>query len=70
MRRVNICTLAVVALGPLSGAYGQPMNMATGSSSAVDGYLRVGADEFGSFNSVTFSGIGDTYNPADVSAAR
>jgi hypothetical protein len=43
---------------------GTPVNIATGASSAVDGYLRVGADIYGSFTSTTYgAGLGDTYNP-------
>ena len=45
---------------------GSPLNMATGPDPNVDGYLRVGADEYGSYVSRTFdvAGLGDTYNPA------
>jgi hypothetical protein len=67
MRGKSICVLA--AVGFASWAHGQPMDIATGSSSSVDGYLRVGADEYGSFGSVTFAGIGDTYNPAGPDGA-
>jgi hypothetical protein len=64
---MSICVLAAVGLA--SWAHGQPMNMATGASSSVDGYLRIGADEYGSFASTTFAGIGDTYNPAGPDGA-
>jgi hypothetical protein len=60
---------AVAALAATTGTLGQPINIATGPAPAADGYLRVGADQFGSYNSVTFAGLGDTYNPAGAHAA-
>ncbi|MHC4082445.1 MAG: hypothetical protein ACYS15_07585 [Planctomycetota bacterium] len=67
MRGKSICVL--VAVGLASSTHGAPMNIATGNSSSVDGYLRVGADEYGSFSSATFAGLGDTYNPAGPDGA-
>jgi hypothetical protein len=67
MRGKSICALA--ALGLVSWAHGVPLDIATGNSSSVDGYLRIGADEYGSFSSVTFAGIGDMYNPAGPDGA-
>jgi hypothetical protein len=60
--------IAVAAFCVTSQAYAPPLNIATGPSSSVDGYLRVGPDEYGSWNSVTFGGLGDTYNPAGPDA--
>ena len=55
---------SVAAFGVTTQAYGPPLNIATGPDPNVDGYLRVGPDEYGSWASVTFAGLGDTYNPA------
>jgi hypothetical protein len=46
---------------------GSPVFMATGPDQAVDGYLRVKADPYGSFATASFGGTedgGDLYNPA------
>ena len=67
-RALRIGGAAVAALVVTTGALGQ-VNIATGPSPAVDGYLRVGADAYGSFNSVTFGGLGDTYNPVGAHSA-
>ncbi len=59
----------VTALGVTVQAYAVPRNIATGPNPNVDGYLRIGADEYGSCTSVTFGGgLGDIYNPAGSDA--
>ena len=40
--------IAVTAFCLTPQAYAPPLNMATGPDPNVDGYLRVGADEYGS----------------------
>ena len=44
---------------------GVPADLATGPSSSVDGYLRIGTDDFGSWADPGFGGnaIGDDFNP-------
>ena len=63
MLRIGIAF--VTALGMASQAYAPPLNMRSGPNSNVDGYLRVGADEYGSFVSPSFDAatFGDHYNP-------
>ncbi|MCH8344113.1 MAG: hypothetical protein IH983_08995 [Planctomycetes bacterium] len=43
---------------------GDPVFIATGPSSSLDGYLDVSPDVFGSYASATFGGQADHYNPA------
>ena len=63
LMRLNPAVIAVAAICVTSPAYAGPVNIATGPVAGVDGFLRVGPDEYGSWNSVTFGGLGDTYNP-------
>ena len=44
-------------------ALGGTIPIATGPNSNVDGYLRVGPDDYGSWASVGFGGSGDLFNP-------
>ncbi len=60
-----LCALAAIVLAP-SGALAQ---LATGPNSAVDGYLRVSPDAYGSWASTTFGGAGDLFNPAGAPGA-
>ena len=65
---LNLGVIAVAAFCVTPQAYAPPVNIATGPNPNVDGYLRVGPDEYGSWNSVTFAGLGDIYNPAGPDA--
>ncbi|MHC4416121.1 MAG: PEP-CTERM sorting domain-containing protein [Planctomycetota bacterium] len=44
-------------------ALGGTIPIATGPNSSVDGYLRIGPDDYGSWVSTTFGGAGDLFNP-------
>ncbi len=49
---------------------GVPSDLATGDDSTVDGYLRIGSDDFGSWADPGFgAGLGDTFNPVGGLAA-
>lgn len=43
--------------------------LATGANSAVDGYLRISPDAYGSWASTGFGGAGDQFNPAGAPGA-
>ncbi len=58
---LNPGVIAVAAFCVTSPAYAT--DIATGPNPNADGYLRIGADEYGSWTSVFFGGTGDTYNP-------
>jgi len=54
--------LAAVLLAATTGS--ALAQLATGPSAAADGYLRIGADAYGSWADTTFGGAGDLFNPA------
>lgn len=61
-----VCAMGGLLVAPdLASA----QTIATGSSSAVDGYLSIGPDEYGSWTSAGFGGVGDIFNPAGPAAA-
>ena len=66
--RLKPGVIAIAAFCVTSQAYAPPLNIATGPNPNVDGYLRVGPDEYGSWASVDFAGLGDIYNPAGSDA--
>ena len=53
--------VGVMLLLPVAASAGY---IATGANSNVDGYLDMGPDEYGSWCSATFGGLGDHFNPA------
>jgi hypothetical protein len=65
-RSVFVCAVCALALVVPSASFAQ---IATGASSAVDGYLRVSPDAYGSWASTTFGGGGDIFNPSGAAAA-
>lgn len=67
--RLRSACCAGAAVGLLS-AVAMASDIATGPSSASDGFLRVGLDEFGSWASAGFGGTGDTFNPAGPLTAQ
>lgn len=58
---------ALASAGLVAGA--AHAQIATGPSSAADGFLEVNPDAYGSWSSVTFGGSGDTFNPAGAVGA-
>ncbi len=64
LRRSNLFVLAMLGLFLFGGTTSVWSQLATGPSQAVDGFLRVGVDAYGSWADTTFGGAGDLFNPA------